>query len=170
MSKIIAACALALSLAAPSYADTKVYRLELTDDVPFIVGVDGVRRQVVLVDPDEYEMLTGRLEKVWSSLNSTEDGRIKIHGMRQRQYVEGEEKFTVYKDGYIFSERMVLHNARPRVITSKRENPKKKAERINKLISDRQEEYRKERDRVLRGVPKEVTVEHDATTGKDIVK
>ena len=72
---------------------TTVYRLELRSDAhgnetAYVVGVDGVSRPVVLVDPIEYKMLTERLDTVWQSFHATSDGRRKLHGKIERTEVD----------------------------------------------------------------------------------
>lgn len=155
-------------IAALIIASTTVFRLELVDETPYIVGVDGVRRQVVLVDPDEYEMLTGRVEKVWAGLNSSEDGRIKLHGMRVDQTETNNTKVTTYSDGYRHMERMAPKRPARPVVRTGRARPPEPVKPSG--ISDRQWKFRQKRKEALSGKVKEITVEHDAVTGKDIVK
>lgn len=156
-------------LLASILAATTVFRLELTDEVPFIVGADGERREVVIVSPDEYAVLTGRLDIVWKSMNSTENGRIKIHGKRVDQTVDEKEfmKHTVYQDGFVFTEKMIRKSTRPVIVDGKK--PSRKLEKPNR-VSQRHWEMMKKRIEQKQKPVKEVTVEHDATTGKDIVK
>jgi len=143
-------------------ASTAVYRLEVQNDTPYIVGVDGVRRQVCLVDPAEYAMITGKVDQVWRSLNSSEDGRVSLHGARVRTEVDTNlaVRVAVYKDGYRHSVPMEVkrHAALP-------PRPVK-----NTRISDRQEKFREALKARKNAKPKEVTVEHNAETGKDEVK
>lgn len=156
-------------LLASILAATTVFRLELTDEVPFIVGADGERREVVIVPPDAYAALTGRLDIVWKSMNSTEDGRIKIHGKRVDQTVDEKEsvKHTVYQDGFVFTEKMIRKSTRPVIVDGKK--PSRKLKKPNR-VSQRHWEMMKKRIEQKQKPVKEVTVEHDATTGKDIVK
>lgn len=168
MSKIIAAIVFALSQIMQTGAETTVYRLELTDETPYVVGGDGVRRQVVIVDPDEYEMLTGRVEKVWAGLNSTEDGRIRLHGKRVDQFPTNAVKVTVYADGYRHLERMVVKAPARPVVRNVKKTPQEPRKPFG--ISDRQWKFRQRRKEALSGKAKEVSVEHDAVAGKDIVK
>lgn len=156
-------------LLASILAATTVFRLELTDEVPFIVGADGERREVVIVPPDAYAALTGRLDIVWKSMNSTEDGRIKIHGKRVDQTVDEKEsvKHTVYQDGFVFTEKMIRKSTRPVIVDGKK--PRRKLKKPNR-VSQLHWEMMKKRIEQKQKPVKEVTVEHDATTGKDIVK
>lgn len=156
-------------LLASILAATTVFRLELTDEVPFIVGADGERREVVIVPPDAYAALTGRLDIVWKSMNSTENGRIKIHGKCVDQTVDEKEsvKHTVYQDGFVFTEKMIRKSTRPVIVDGKK--PSRKLKKPNR-VSQRHWEMMKKRIEQKQKPVKEVTVEHDATTGKDIVK
>ena len=150
-------------------AVTTIYRLELTDNVPFIVGEDGVRRQVAIVDPEEYEILKGNVKLLIESANKTEDSRIRLHGKRKEQIIEDGKKHTIYEDGFIFTEKMAQRTAKPRatIVTNRSESvimPRPNG------ISDRHWEVMKARSEYKKRKPKQVTVEHDALTGKDIVK
>lgn len=129
-------------------AATTVYRLELTDEKPFIVGGDGVRREVVIIEPEYYATLTGRVEQLWKKVNATESDRVGLHGARTGQFVTNGVKRTVYKDGYRYDEKMLN----------------------TKSISPRQAEMRKRFNGWKDSKPKEVTIAHDATTGKDTVR
>ena len=77
---------LAALAALTATAATEVFRLERDTDTGAlaVVGVDNVRRAVQLIDPDEYAMMTGQVAAVWGALNSTDDGRRKLHGKRIR--------------------------------------------------------------------------------------
>ena len=156
-------------LLASILAATSVFRLELTDEVPYVVGADGVRRQVVIVEPEQYAMLTGRLDQVWRSMNSDETSRVKLHGMRTDQTIDEKtmEKHTIYKDGFIFTEKMQPK----RTVTIQNKQPKKpNLDNKRKRVSARHWEMLKKREEMQKKPVKEVSVIHDATTGKDIVK
>lgn len=149
-------------------AATTVLRLELENETPYIVGVDGVRRQVCIVDPAEYAMMTGRVDQVWRSMNETESGRIGLHGAQISQEIDETNcvKTTVYKDGFRYAERFQKRNPptkRPPKISIPAEPP-----RVSGTAKYR--EMVLERFRAKTAAPKTVTVEHDATTGKDLVK
>lgn len=121
-------------------------------------------RKVVVVDQDEYAMLTGRLEVVWRSLNSTADGRKKLHGAIVQTVIDEANlrKLEYHRDGYIHSEPMVKKERKP--------HPKPKTKRAYVLPHGFTEDHYKMRLRLLeRGEGKTVTVEHDAATGKDRV-
>lgn len=152
-------------------AATTVLRLELENETPYIVGVDGVRRQVCIVDPAEYAMMTGRVDQVWRTMNATKSGRIGLHGPSVTQEVDETNclKTTVYKDGYRFAERFQKRNPPPK-------HPPKHPPKINIPAEPPRvsgtAKYREmvlERFRAKTAAPKTVTVEHDATTGKDEV-
>jgi len=148
-------------------AATSVYRLELTDEKPFIVGEDGVKREVVILDPEEHAALTGKLSQVWSAMNSTEDGRRKLHGKIERTDIdeEAKKKTDVYTDGYCH---VTPFEVRKPVEMKKFAAPPKKTR--DSRISERHRKMREELAARKAGNVKEVTVEHDAATGKDIVK
>ena len=98
---------LAALAALTATAATEVFRLERDTDTGAlaVVGVDNVRRAVQLIDPDEYAVMTGQVAAVWCALNSTDDGRRKLHGKREKTIVDtnAAEVVTVYADGYRWS-------------------------------------------------------------------
>lgn len=149
-------------------AKVTVYRLEMTDGVPYVVGVDNVRRPVVLVDPAEWAAVTNVAFREIERLNSTEDGRIRLHGPRRQQIVDDErhEKATVYEDGHVHVEKMspVLPAAHPpaSVRASGRAPRPSYSQRYREMLESRAAK--------ASAKPRTVTVEHDAATGKDIVK
>lgn len=122
-------------------------------------------RKVVVVDQDEYAMLTGRLEVVWRSLNSTADGRKKLHGAIVQTVIDEANlrKLEYHRDGYIHSEPIVKKERKP--------HPKPKALKKAKVrprgFTDAHYQMRQQLSE--RGEGKTVTVEHDAATGKDTV-
>lgn len=153
-------------------AGTTVYRLELTDEKPYIVGQDGVRREVALVDPCEYAMMTGQMSKVWQSLNATREGRVKLHGKCTGTVIDdaAKEKRETYADGYVWREPMTVKTRR--VVNeirggdpTKPKKPKQRPRQFSKM----QWEMRQKLDAAKSGKVREVTVEHDAATGKDKV-
>lgn len=155
---------------------TQVFRVEMgADEIPRLVGADGVRRAVCIVDPDEYALMTGQVAAVWKSLHSTDDGRRKIHGKRVGQSIDEKAgvKSTVYADGYTFQEPLVRNTREVRrafssVPPSKRTPVAAGVPMAN--ISERQKEMRRRREERRNAKPKTVTIEHDAATGKDVVK
>lgn len=147
-------------------AATTVYRLELTDNKPYIVGADGVKREVAIVDPDQYSLMTGQVAQVWKSLHKDEDGRMKMHGKRVSQEIDAANgvKTTVYEDGYRNVERFETKTKK----TMEEFSGQKAESRPN--MSERQRRMRELLSARKSGKVKEVTLEHDAATGKDVVK
>lgn len=160
----------------PPREKVTVYRLELHSDAngneaAYVVGVDGVSRPVVLVEPMEYKMLTERLDAVWQSFHATPDGRRKLHGKIERTEIDEakREKVEVHADGYRHVETLPPKRrgvaATVKVGGANNGEPPKPGN-----ISDRQWQMR-QRLKVLKKKPvREVTVEHDAVTGSDTVK
>ncbi len=165
---------------------TSVFRLELEGEAetPYLVGADGVRRRVCILDPDEYAMLTGQVASVWHALHKTDDGRRKIHGNRVNQIINTNAlvKTSVYADGYTFDEPLVRNTRSVKerfasVPPSKRSPvasgvPISRSIRLNKspALSERHRKFREELERRKNAKPKTVTLEHDANTGKDTLK
>lgn len=152
-----------------------VYRLELHRDADgnegtFIVGGDGEKRPVVLVEPAEYKMLTERLDAVWQSFNKTSDGRRKLHGKLERTEIDDKarQKVEIYADGFRHTEALPAKRKPPEAKMTRLQA--KIEERKPNGISDKQREMRQAFEKHRMGIPKQVTVEHDAATGKDIVK
>lgn len=158
----------------PPREKVTVYRLELHSDAngneaAYVVGVDGVSRPVVLVHPMEYKLLTERLDAVWQSFHATADGRRKLHGKIERTEIDEAkcEKVEVHADGYRHTEAMPKRErpaaAKLTRIAAKVEPTKPRG------MSEKQWEMRKAFEKHRMGVPKTVTVEHDAATGKDTI-
>ena len=158
----------------PPREKVTVYRLELHSDASgneaaFVVGGDGVERPVVLVEPMEYKLLTERLDAVWQSFHATAEGRRKLHGKIERTEIDEKamQKVEVHADGYRHTEAMPK---RERQAAAKLTRPAAKVEPTKpRGMSDKQWEMRKAFEKHRMGVPKTVTVEHDAATGKDTV-
>ena len=148
------------------------FRLELEaegeSETPYLVGADGVRRRVCILDPDEYAMLTGQVASVWQALHKTDDGRRKIHGKRVNQVINEKAgvKTSVYADGYSFDEPLV-RNTRE-VKRAFAAAPARRAQ--STALSERHRKFREELERRKNAKPKTVTIEHDANTGKDTLK
>lgn len=119
--------------------------------------------EYVQVRKEEYDVLTSRFEKVWSSFHGTEEGRIRIHGSRKSQIVTDTQKLTTYADGYTHAENIVKRVPRPRPAATNR------IERKERIIrgTERYKEFKRCMEERKKNKPKEVTVEHDAVTGKD---
>lgn len=158
----------------PPREKVTVYRLELHSDAngneaAFVVGGDGVSRPVVLVHPMEYKLLTERLDAVWQSFHATPDGRRKLHGKIERTEIDEKamQKVEVHADGYRHTEAMPK---REKPAAAKLTRLQAKVERQKpRGMSDKQWEMRKAFEKHRMGVPKTVTVEHDAATGKDTI-
>lgn len=165
------------------------FRLELESgdagETPYLVGADGERRRVCILDPDEYAMLTGQVASVWNALHATDDGRRKIHGKRVKQTVNTNAlvKTTVYADGYTFDEPLVRSTREVKRKFAEAPPSKRSpvAQGVPLSVTSRKalgvrnvsEHHRKmieERERRKNAKPKTVTIEHDATTGKDVIK
>jgi len=150
-------------------AVTNVYRLELDTDTERLnlVGDDYQRRECVILSVEQYAMLTGRLDQVWQSFNKTEDGRLKLHGKRDKTYLSDDmkEKVIVYSDGFVHREKAIVKSTN----TISRVNMKRPSfDRAR--FSERHANMKEAIERRKRGEIKTVTLEHDAVTGKDIVK
>lgn len=163
---ILAALAASIAL-----AKIEVFRLERDTETGALalVGVDNVRRAVQLVAPDEYAMLTGNVAKVWAALNSTDDGRVKLHGKRVLTEILTNEatKVTHYADGYRFAEKMPKRTP-PRPPAAKPRRPKAWPNPTRPAnVSPRAWEMRKRLAERKAGKVREVNVVHDATTGTD---
>ena len=158
----------------PPREKVTVYRLELHSDAngneaAFVVGGDGVERPVVLVEPMEYKLLTERLDAVWQSFHATAEGRRKLHGKIERTEIDEKamQKVEIHADGYRHTEAMPK---REKPAAAKLTRPAAKVEPTKpRGMSDKQWEMRKAFAKHRMGVPKTVTVEHDAATGKDTV-
>lgn len=161
---------LAALAALTATAATEVFRLERDTDTGAlaVVGVDNVRRAVQLIDPDEYAMMTGQVAAVWGALNSTDDGRRKLHGKREKTIVDtnAAEVVTLYADGYRWREKMPKRTP-PRPPAEVRNSRPPSPPRKPGNISERQFKLRQALERRKAGKPREVSVVHDATTGED---
>lgn len=154
---------------------TTVYRLELHsnaqgNETAYVVGVDGVSRPVVLVDPMEYRMLTERLDSMWQSFHATSDGRMKLHGKIERTEIDEKAriKVEIYADGFRHTE-TIPEKRKPKCV-KKTILRKKTEDQKPKFMSDRQWKMRQAFKRHRLRIPKQLTVEHDAVTGKDTIK
>ena len=153
----------------------KVYRIEVHanngDETAWLVGGDGEKRPVVLVTPDEFALLTERLDAVWKRMHESKSGRIMLHGAVVRTEIDNDKKERVeyHKDGYtraesFVSKRAVTSPSKPAVVNGRgypMPNPKS--------MSERQFEMRRKLWERRRHPIREVSVEHDATTGKNTV-
>ena len=151
----------------PEMNEVAVYRIHLYrnadgSEVACLVGEDGVERPVKIIDPDEYKLLTERLQVVWHSFNSTSDGRAKLHGKIERTEIDekARKKVDIYADGHRHTE--TLPAKRKSIEAKITRLQAKEEEKKPKWMSDKQWEMRQAFKKHRQGVPKQVTVEHDA--------
>ena len=133
----------------------------------FIKGIDGLEREVKILSPDEYDLLTNRLEIAWAFMHATHENRVKVHGSSVRSYIDenNAEKITEYKDGYRFVEKMVVKTRMVRdqfAVTTKRTPP---IPRKPRGISARQWKARQDREAAEKAAPREVNVIYNANNG-----
>ena len=149
----------------PPREKVAVYRLEVEDDSCFILGADGVRRQVALMGADEYAQLAERVDAVWRIQNATPEGRRRLHGAITNTVINAEQKRKeeYHADGYVHCEPMQIRRSSPPPIVKRKSDERRNISRLHA-------EMRRKLEERMKGKPKTVTVEHDATTGKDIVK
>ena len=151
----------------PKVDEVTVYRLHLHrnadgSEVACLSGEDGVERPVKIIDPDEYKLLTERLQVVWYSLNSTSDGRRKLHGRLERTEIDekARQKVEIYADGFRHTETLPVKRKPTEVKITRLQA--KIEEQKPKGMSDKRCEMRQAFEKHSKGVPKQVTVEHDA--------
>ena len=147
-------------------AATTVYRLEADEEAGkvYIVGADGVSREVVLLAPEDYATLTNNVAEVIKAMNATEDGRRSLHGAKTSTEVTDEARTTVYADGYRHSVKLQKKTETAR--TTPRIAPKAATVRP-RHISSRLFEMKQKVEAAKNAAPKTVTIEHDAATGTD---
>jgi hypothetical protein len=106
---------------------------------------------------------------VWQSFHKTSEGRTKLHGKLVRTEINEKErkKVEIYADGFKYTSTIPSKPKRTEVKLTLLE--KKIEERKPKGMSDKRWEMRQAFKKHRQGVPKQVTVEHDAVTGKDTV-
>ena len=146
-------------------AATTVYRLEADEEVGkvYIVGADGVSREVVLLAPEDYAAMTNDIAEVIKAMNATEDGRRSLHGAKTSTEVTDEARTTVYADGYRHSVKLQKKTQTPQTA---RLVPKAASVRP-RHISSRLFELKQKVEAAKTAAPKTVTIEHDAATGTD---
>ena len=147
----------AFQLLTSSAHTNETYMVEVdTNGVTRVTGTDGCRRVVIMLEPEHYMMLTGRLERVWQALNSTEDGRKALHGARVRRIVDEKTGIITmeYADGYRSTARMAIRTSANRRPDSIRRPPVRQKPGN---ISTRQWKARLEREN--KKPSREVTVE-----------
>lgn len=162
---------------APQSGKVTVYRLEVHtgddggNEFACIVGGDGISRPVMLVDPEQYAALTGRVEQVWHSLNSTRDGRLRLHGkIVQTEMLEDPlQKVEVHADGFVYREPLAKREPPARPPKTALQSRIEKSSNRPYNISARHAEMRAKLAERESAPPKTVTIEHDAASGKDTV-
>ena len=109
----------------------------------------------VLIPYSDYVILTNRIYSMWAMANSTENGRVSMHGARTRRTVDVEEKTVTleYSDGYIYIEHMKQQKSSTIVPHTNTTATAKSKPRRPKHMSDAQWEFvqknsSKERKRV----------------------
>lgn len=149
----------------PPREKVTVYRLEVEGDKQFVVGADGVRRQVALMGADEYAQLAERVDAVWRIQNATPEGRRKLHGAVTNTVINAEQKRKeeYHTDGYVHYEPMQIRRSSPPPVVKLKADKRRNVSKLHAEMRRKLEERTKVK-------PKTVTVEHDAATGKDIVK
>ena len=170
MNRIICAAIIATAISLYATAEELVCELRCVTcdngrERVFIRGIDGVEREVKLIYPGDYDLLTNRLEAAWAFMHSTHDNRVKVHGQKVRDIIDEKnaEKITEYKDGYRFVEKMVVKTREVRKQidgTAKRTPPMRPSN-----ISARQWKARQAREAAEKAAPREVNVIYNANDG-----
>lgn len=174
--------ALVLALAAGlcAFGEQEVFRLvrDTETGATAIVGVDNVMRQCHLLTPDEFCYVTNMVFKWYANMNSTREGRAALHGKKEGGVTVTTNdvgvivKRQAYEDGYVHEETAKV-KPRPKdradVKVPGLDAPRQVRIRHPAGISQRQKEMREARERIRQKKPKEITVNHDANTGKDTV-
>lgn len=179
MKRLALIIALAAGLCA--FGEQEVFRLvrDTETGATSIVGVDNVMRQCHLLTPHEFCYVTNMVFKWYAHMNSTREGRAALHGKKEGgTTVTTNEvgiivKRQAYEDGYVHEETMKVYKPRPKDRPDANvpglDAPRKVRIRHPAGISQRQKEMREARERIRQKKPKEITVNHDANTGKDTV-
>ena len=172
---------LALILALASwlcaFGEQEVFRLvrDTETGTTAVIGVDNVARQCHLLTPDEFCYVTNMVFKWYAHMNSTREGRAALHGKKEggvtvtTNDVGAIIKRQAYEDGYVHEETAKVSKPRPKDVIDGIQKPRVVPVRHPAGISKRQREMREARERIRQKKPKEITVNHDANTGKDTV-
>lgn len=175
--------ALILSLAAGlcAFGEQEVFRLvrDTETGTTAIVGVDNVARQCHILTPDEFCYVTNMVFKWYAYMNSTREGRAALHGKKEGNATVTTNdvgiivKRQAYEDGYVHEETAKVSRPRPKGVIGARIKGLDAARQVRihhpAGISQKQMEMREARERIRQKKPKEITVNHDANTGKDTV-
>ena len=174
---------LALASGLCAFGEQEVFRLvrDTETGATAIVGVDNVARQCHILTPDEFCYVTNMVFKWYAHMNSTREGRAALHGKKEggvtvtTNEVGTITKRQAYEDGYVHVETATVpkHKLRPNGRIDARieglDAPRQVRIHHPAGISQRQREMREARERIRQKKPKEITVNHDANTGKDTV-
>lgn len=180
MKRLVLMLALAAGLC--SFGEQEVFRLvrDTETGMTAIIGVDNVARQCHILTPSEFGYVTNMVFKWYAHMNSTREGRAALHGKKEGGVTVTTNdvgtiiKRQAYEDGYVHEETaMVAKKSRPKNRIDARigglDAPRQVKIRHPAGISQRQREMREARERIRQKKPREITVNHDANTGKDTV-
>ena len=168
------------ALCVAANAEQEVFRLvrDTETGTTCVVGVDGVMRPCHLLTDSEFYFVTNMVFKWTAYMNSSKEGRRALHGEK-----DGGVEVTTngvgvivkrqrYEDGYVHEETARVVNRPKKKIDAVLVAPTKPPTptfRHPSGISEKQRKMREARERIRQKKPKEVTVNHDANTGKDTV-
>lgn len=172
LSAIILACA----LAATGFCSMQVYRLNLDTETgeTTLVGMDDVTRRVHLLSEEQYQWVTNICQKWVAYMNADKQRRAIYHGEIVGKTVTTNDTGVVamkteYQDGFVHVE--LARVKRPSVASSlPRQLQEAKPSVRPHWMSERQFKMRERRRKALKKEPIEITIEHDANTGKDTVR
>lgn len=165
-----------------AHAELEVYRLVRDSDSgnTAVVGADGVSRVCHILQDDEYAYVTNMVFKWYAYMNSSERGRKELHGEKSgsAEVCTNEVGWLVkrqrYEDGYVHDEKLVKFDSSKMSYSRRPPDIRRPPARAAKTrhpagISKMQIDMREARERVKNKKPREITVNHDANTGKDTV-
>lgn len=175
--KRLATIILACALAATGFCSTQVYRLNLNTETgeTTLVGMDDVVRRVHLLSDAEYECVTNICQKWVAYMNADKQRRAIYHGEIVGKTVTTNETGvmtmkTEYQDGFVHVELGRVKRPSAASNLPKRLQEAKPTRGKPHWMSERQFKMRERRGKALRKEPIEITIEHDANTGKDTVR
>lgn len=102
----------------------------------------------------DYEALTNKIQSMWTYANSTEDGRVGLHGKRVSRIVNDSDKTVTleYSDGYRFVDRMKPSDLAKSPSKLKSASPRRKPAHM----SDAQWEFVQKTEMISSGKPRRV--------------
>ena len=175
--KRLATIVLACALAATGFCSTQVYRLNLDTETgeTTLVGMDDVTRRVHLLTDMEYEWVTNICQKWVAYMNADKQRRAIYHGEVVGKTVVTNETGvmtmrTEYEDGFIHVEMARVRRPLPTASSLPKQLQEAKPSVRPHWMSERQFRMRERRKKALKKEPIEITIEHDANTGKDTVR